>query len=125
MKLTHAQVAEARDLFRKMVRQGSTPDEAGKAVARAVALRFQYRKRMGMAGLGDEIPLTAAEVNAPVDSRNVLQRVADLEPVAKIRATVSPWLWVTSVVSFGMALLNRHQIALMFSGWKRRGQAKG
>jgi 4-hydroxy-tetrahydrodipicolinate synthase len=36
------------------------------------------------------------------------------------RELVSPWLWVTSVVGFGLAILNTRRIARMYTTWKRK-----
>jgi hypothetical protein len=40
--------------------------------------------------------------------------------VAEVRSKVSPWLWVLSIISFGMALTNTRRISKMFGDWKRR-----
>ena len=52
--------------------------------------------------------------------QNILQQAAQHEVVKTVRETVSPWLWLLSIVSFGMALINRKQIATMFGNWRRK-----
>lgn len=47
-----------------------------------------------------------------------LAKAAELAPIKAAREAVSPWLWVFSVVSFGMAVLNTRRIGRMFKGWK-------
>jgi hypothetical protein len=42
-----------------------------------------------------------------------------LQEVAKVGAVISPWLWVTSVIGFGLALLNTSRIDSM---WTRYGK---
>lgn len=46
---------------------------------------------------------------------------AEIDAVKQARDLVSPWLWVFSVVGFGMAALNSHRIAKIYGGW-RAGQ---
>ena len=40
---------------------------------------------------------------------------------AKVQAVISPWLWVFSIVGFGLALLNTSRVDKM---WKRYGGSK-
>jgi hypothetical protein len=40
--------------------------------------------------------------------------------VAEVRSKVSPWLWVLSIFSFGIAVTNARRISKMFGEWKRR-----
>jgi hypothetical protein len=47
----------------------------------------------------------------------------DIEAVKTAQKTISPWLWVFSVVGFGMALMNTHRISKMFGSWKKAKQA--
>lgn len=39
--------------------------------------------------------------------------------VQRASQAVSPWLWILSVVSFAMAVMNRAEIAKMFGSWKK------
>jgi len=52
------------------------------------------------------------------EGENILVKAANLEPVKAAREMVSPWLWVTSLVGFGMAILNTRRIAKMYRGWR-------
>jgi hypothetical protein len=47
-----------------------------------------------------------------------LAKMPALQEVAKVGAVVSPWLWVTSIIGFGLALLNTKRIDSM---WRRYG----
>lgn len=68
--------------------------------ATAAAMRVIRRRP---AGMGQEIVPTAA--------------------VESVRATVSPWLWILSLASFGMAFMNTRRISKMYGGW-RGGQVR-
>lgn len=96
-------------------RRGHHPQMVKEAVLRAVRVARERR-----AGLG-----AAEDIFAPdVPERNVLQKVADISAVKSVRETVSPWLWVLSLVSFSMAMVNSRRIAVMFTNWKRRKAVK-
>lgn len=45
-----------------------------------------------------------------------LKDASELEPVKAVREAVSPWLWIFSIISFGMAMLNTKRIARMYKG---------
>lgn len=47
-----------------------------------------------------------------------IRKAAEAEPVKRVRETVSPWLWVLSIIGFGLGLLNTRRIARMFKDWK-------
>ena len=49
---------------------------------------------------------------------DVLARLAAVEAIKAAREMVSPWLWVTSLVGFGLAILNTRRIARMYKGWR-------
>lgn len=40
------------------------------------------------------------------------------EVVKEISAKVTPWLWVVSITSFALALLNSSRIAKIYGGWR-------
>jgi len=63
-------------------------------------------------GIGQAEPLAA------------VARAAEAAPIKAVREAVSPWLWVLSVVGFGMTLLNTRRIAAMFRRWKGRRGAR-
>lgn len=119
MKLTSTELRESKRIYDDCLRKGHSPRYAVRLAAAAVSRQVGRRT-----GLGDELPAAAFEP-ALAPEKNIIQKVAEHETVAAIRATVSPWLWVTSLVSFGMALVNRKQIAVMFGKWKHRNQSKG
>lgn len=56
------------------------------------------------------------------EGENILVKAANLEPIRAARELVSPWLWVTSVVGFALAIMNTRRIAAMYHKW--RGKQK-
>jgi len=57
--------------------------------------------------------------DAEVNERGLGQISPD-EPIIKaVRESISPWLWIFSVVSFGLGLMNTHRIKKMFKTWKK------
>lgn len=71
------------------------------------AVQRRYPNGPPVAGLGQ-------------DPTAILRQAADVEPIRKTREAISPWLWVLSVVSFGLAIMNTRRIARMFGDWKRK-----
>lgn len=55
------------------------------------------------------------------------QAVAAIAPIKAVREAITPWLWVTSLIGFGLGLLNTRRIAKMYTDWRRKsaGKAKG
>lgn len=119
VRMTAGQASAAREIYADCLRRGCPPAAAARLVSAAVARRVRRR-----VGLGEELPASAFEPKLAPE-KNILQLAAEHETVAKIRATVSPWLWVLSLTSFAMAVVNRKQIAAMFGNWKRRQEKKG
>jgi hypothetical protein len=69
--------------------------------------------------------LGAVEVN-PIDVWTEKSKAAAaIAPIKAVREAVTPWLWVTSLIGFGMGLLNSRRIAKMYSDWRRKQRAKG
>jgi hypothetical protein len=46
------------------------------------------------------------------------QELVPVAAVESVRATVSPWLWILSLASFGMAFMNTRRISKMYGGWR-------
>lgn len=44
---------------------------------------------------------------------------ADAPFVKAVRESISPWLWIFSLISFGLGIANTHRITKMFKGWKK------
>lgn len=63
-------------------------------------------------------------VGAAEDVLSTVKAAADAGPLKGIREAVSPWLWVTSVIGFGMGLLNTRRISMMFKNWRRKKEAR-
>jgi hypothetical protein len=51
---------------------------------------------------------------------DLIRSAAESDPVRNVREAVSPWLWVLSIIGFGLGLLNTRRIAKMFKDWKRK-----
>lgn len=82
--------------------RGITLDEATQAVALALA--------NVESGLGVE----------PTSNLFAAEQKLDTSPSSAIKAigqSVSPWLWVVSLISFGMALLNTHRVTRLYKKW--------
>ena len=79
--------------------------------------RHPYSVRPGFSIRGVPVSMTSAWGMGQPD---ILAKAAEFEPVKQIRATISPWLWVLSLSSFGLALLNTSRISRMFKKSKRR-----
>lgn len=58
--------------------------------------------------------LAAQFGDAPPAILTDLTKAADDPLVAAFRNAISPWLWVTSLIGFGMGLLNTRRIATMY-----------
>lgn len=50
---------------------------------------------------------------------DVVKDAAEAAPIKEARELVSPWLWVFSLVSFGMAVTNYRRVAAMYGKWKK------
>jgi len=61
-------------------------------------------------------PLYVAGVGegATPDVLAQMRAYGDLESVKAVREAITPWLWVTSLIGFGMGLMNTRRIAIMF-----------
>lgn len=125
MKITPERQAAARAVYEDLVqKKGYHPRAAARIVRNATVRAYRVRRRPAGAdrGMGDASP--AADVPAPAEApaapANFLKEAADLEPIKAVRDAVSPWLWVTSIGGFVMALINTRRIAKMFGDWKRK-----
>lgn len=97
--------------YHRLLTEGYHPKAARRIVCTALA--NVLRKR------GVEIPGAGVGQGDPTE---VLRQAADIEPIKKARETVSPWLWVLSIIGFGMTVLNTRRIARMFKNWKAKGK---
>jgi hypothetical protein len=126
MKITPERQAAARAVYENLVhKQGYHPRAAARIVRDAAVRAYRVRRRPAGAasrGMGDASPAAdvPASTEAPASPANILKEAADLEPIKAVRDAVSPWLWVTSIGGFVMALINTRRIATMFGDWKRR-----
>lgn len=76
------------------------------ALADVVRSRNAEHVAMGLYGLGDTVNIP----DAP-------------EVVKEIQQKISPWLWVFSVLGFGMAVMNTRRISKIYGGWRAGKQA--
>lgn len=88
---------------RRLADAGWDPREAAIAAARATGRLLRGRG----AGVGQTEVLAAA------------RDVAEQPTVKAVREAVSPWLWVLSVISFGLAITNARRVAILFHGRRR------
>jgi len=91
--------AAAREAARLVRERGLPPSVAVKIAADAAV---EIRRGRGLGAVTD-----------------VVKDVAESAPVKEARELVSPWLWVLSLVSFGMAVTNYQRVGRMYSKWKR------
>lgn len=106
MQLTAEQTRVVQQVASELIARGVPKGDAVRAAVYAAGRVLMKRS----AGLG-----------APAEPTLILN--AEEGPngiIAEVKATVSPWLWVLSVVSFGMALVNARKISKMFGDWKSR-----
>src|SRR5262245_50276802 len=90
----------------RLVRERGLPPSVAAQVAADAAVEFHLRRRRGLGAVTDAI-----------------KSAADIEPIKEARELVSPWLWVLSVISFGMAVTNYQRVSTMFRKWKRGKKA--
>jgi hypothetical protein len=91
-----------------------------KAVEIATEMAVLAVKKKYPGGLGG-IPVTPT----PLDTLAQESAAAAAVPIIKnIREAVSPWLWVTSLIGFGMGLLNSRRIAKMYGDWRKKKGAR-
>lgn len=108
MQLTAEQCEVVCRAANGLIAQGYSKEEAVR-IACLAAGRVLQKKAAGMGAPAAPTIILNAE-----DGPNGI--------IAEVKAQVSPWLWVLSVVSFGMALANARKIQKMFGEWKRRRQ---
>lgn len=109
--LTQEECDVLKRKYHQLLTQGYHPKAARRIVCTAL-LRVLKSRGIEVAGMGQE------------DPENILMRAADISAIKTARETVSPWLWVLSVIGFGMTLLNTRRIARMFKGWKAKAGKK-
>lgn len=66
-------------------------------------------------GMG-AVPVTPQPFDVLAESK----AAADIAPIKAVREAISPWLWVTSLIGFGMGLLNSRRIARMYGDWRKK-----
>ena len=86
---------------RLRLQYGLTPEEA-----RAALLEISPAYIDGGLGNGDLLTIAAAAA-----------------PIVAAREAISPWLWILSIIGFGMTVVNTRRIARMYSRWRSRRRA--
>lgn len=103
----------AKEIAQKLMARGFSREEATEIATRAAleAVKKKYPNGLGQ-----------VEVNPqPLDTlAKESQAAAAIPIITNIREAVSPWLWVTSLIGFGMGLLNSRRIAKMYGDWRRK-----
>jgi len=99
----------ARDEANILIARGIPKQQAVEIAVRALGDVVQGHE----SGLG-QAPLTFLEPSAPASPASAFEAPEAIKEVQKV---ISPWLWIFSVVSFGMALLNTHRIKRLYRKW--------
>jgi hypothetical protein len=95
-----------REQYALLILRGYHPKAAKRIVTDAS--RRALGRSVSLSGVGQE------------EGESIIAKAANLEPIKAARELVSPWLWVTSVVGFALAILNTRRIARMYTTWKRK-----
>ncbi len=95
--LTQEELRVADQMILALRQRGTPRGEACRIVSRAIA-RVK----------------SSAPSSGGVGQPEILKSAAEAAPVKAVREAVSPWLWVLSVVGFGLTILNTRRIARMF-----------
>lgn len=95
-----------REQYALLILRGYHPKVAKRIVTDAS--RRALGRSVSLSGVGQE------------EGENILVKAANLEPIRAARELVSPWLWVTSVVGFALAIMNTRRIAAMYRNWKSK-----
>lgn len=53
----------------------------------------------------------------------ILAKAAADPRIKGVREAISPWLWVLSIIGFGLGLMNTRRIAKMFRDWRAKQKA--
>jgi hypothetical protein len=107
----------AADAARKLMARGYSKEEAIRISSEMAVVAMKKKYPGGFGG----IPVTPE----PLDSLSAESQAAAAIPIIKtMREAISPWLWLTSLIGFGMGLLNSRRIAKMYGDWHRKQRAK-
>lgn len=101
---------------------------AEKLMARGVPKEQAVRIASDMAiqAVQQKYPDGLGQVNVePIDAFAAQsQAAAAIAPIKAVREAITPWLWVTSLIGFGLGLLNTRRIAKMYTDWRRKKGGK-
>lgn len=120
--MTHEEYAllerGAADAARKLMARGYSQDQAIE-IATEMAMKLVRERGLGAA------PTTPAAPPTEIDEFAATSKeYADLAPIKAVREAISPWLWVTSLIGFGMGLMNSRRIAKMYGDWRKKKGGK-
>jgi len=104
----------AATMVNDLVKRGVPRGQAVALVHRAIARIWASRPPVARTGMGDEVDQMLMTMKSAGESA----------PVKAVREAITPWLWVTSLVGFGMGLMNTRRISLMFTNWKNKKKAR-
>lgn len=97
----------ATDEANRLIASGIPKQQAVEIAVRALGDVVQGHE----SGLG-QAPLTFLEPSATASSAFEAP-----EAVKEVQKIISPWLWIFSIVSFSMALLNTSRIKKLYRKW--------
>jgi hypothetical protein len=111
----------AAEAARRLMARGYSKEEAIRIASEMAveAIRRKYPHGMGT------LPPTVPGTPDPLDEIAAKsQAAADIGVIKTMREAISPWLWVTSLIGFGMGLLNSRRIAKMYGDWRKKKGGK-
>lgn len=112
----------AADAARRLMARGYSKEEAIRIASEMAVVAM--KKKYPNGGMG-AVPDTTAPPKSDIDIFAAeSQAAADLAPIKAVREAISPWLWVTSLIGFGMGLMNTRRIAKMYSDWRKKKGGK-
>jgi hypothetical protein len=101
---------------------------AEKLMARGIPREqaLQMASDMAIQAVQKKYPNGLGQVDVdPIDQfAEKSQAAAAIAPIKAVREAITPWLWVTSLIGFGLGLLNTRRIAKMYSDWRRKSASK-
>lgn len=87
------------------------------AVIERLRIRFGLTKIQADEAIADLFPRVG------MGQTEILSDAANVEAVKAAREAISPWLWILSIIGFGMTVMNTRRIARMYHVWKGRRRA--
>jgi hypothetical protein len=97
----------ARDEANHLIASGMPKQQAIDVSCRALC--DIVKSREGLGAEPDMSFLTPVAPTSPVGAPSA---------ISEVHKIINPWLWIFSIVGFGLAVLNTQRIARIYGGWK-------